>query len=39
MEVSLDAYAGQTIDFALIVYAYGSSEQDWAAWVEAKIIY
>jgi len=38
-EVSLSAYGGQTIDFVLGVNAEGSSAQDWAAWVEAKIIY
>jgi len=39
MEINLDAYAGQTIDFNLGVNAEGSSGQDWAAWVEAKIVY
>ena len=38
-EVDLSAYAGQTIDFCIGVNAQGSSGQDWAAWVEARIVY
>jgi hypothetical protein len=39
LEADLSAYAGQTIDFVMNVNANGSSAQDWAAWVEARIIY
>ncbi len=38
-EVDLSAYAGQTIDFCIGVGAEGSAGQDWAAWVEARIVY
>ena len=38
-EVDLGAYVGQTIDFVIGVNAEGSSGQDWAAWVEARIVY
>jgi len=38
-EASLAAYAGQTIDFNLGVNAEGTSAQDWAAWIEAKMVY
>lgn len=38
-EVDLSSFAGQTIDFCIGVDAEGSSAQDWAAWVEARIVY
>lgn len=38
-EVDLGAYAGQAIDFVIGVDAEGSAAQDWAAWVEARIVY
>ncbi len=38
-EVDLSAYANKTITFILRVGAEGSSAQDWAAWVEARIVY
>lgn len=38
-EIDLGAYANQTVDFVIGVDAEGSSAQDWAAWVEAKIVY
>lgn len=38
-EVDLSSFAGQTIDFCIGVNAEGSSAQDWAAWVEARIVY
>jgi hypothetical protein len=37
-EYSLSSYAGQTIDMVLNASAAGASTQDWATWVEAKIV-
>ncbi len=38
-EIDLGTYAGQTVDFVIGVSTEGSSAQDWAAWVEARIVY
>jgi hypothetical protein len=38
IDVLLQAYVGKKADFILEVQANGSSDQDWATWVEAKII-
>jgi hypothetical protein len=38
IDVPLQAYVGKRVLFRLEVRANGSSAQDWAAWVEAKII-
>lgn len=38
IDVPLQAYVGKKADFVLEVQANGSSAQDWATWVEAKII-
>jgi hypothetical protein len=37
-EYSLSSYAGQTIDMVLNVNAAGVSTQDWATWIEARIV-
>jgi hypothetical protein len=38
MSISLAPWAGQTADFILEVHAGSTSAQDWATWVEAKVI-
>ena len=38
IDTSLDAIAGKTGQILLIVVAAGTSNRDWAAWTEAKII-
>jgi hypothetical protein len=38
IDVPLDDFVGKRADFILRVTANGSSAQDWAVWVEAKII-
>jgi hypothetical protein len=38
IDVPLDDFVGKRADFILRVSANGSSAQDWAIWVEAKII-
>jgi len=38
IDVPLEPWIGKKADFALEVQANESSEQDWACWVEAKII-
>jgi len=36
--VDLSSLAGQTVDFTLTVWAHGSSAQDWAIWLDARIV-
>ena len=38
IDIPLDDWVGKTADFILRVEANGSSAQDWAVWLEAKII-
>jgi len=38
INVPLDSIAGKTGQFQLIVVAAGTSNRDWAAWTEAKIV-
>lgn len=38
IDIELSLYAGEKADFILQVDANGSASQDWATWVEAKII-
>ena len=38
IDVDLSSYAGSSLDFHLVVLANGTSAQDWAVWVEAKIV-
>lgn len=38
IDVNLSALAGHTVQFALVVLANGSSAQDWAVWVNPRVI-
>ncbi len=38
IDVDLSPYAGKWVDITLMVDAYGPSTQDWASWIEAKVI-
>jgi hypothetical protein len=37
VDIDLSSLAGHTVQFALVVLANGSSEQDWAVWVDPRI--
>lgn len=38
LDLPLNTLAGKSVQFVLMVHANGSSAQDWALWVDAKIV-